>query len=69
MPDASPADFWLAFIALNAFKRNVFDHLPVLANFYVSFNVCIDRDFILIDSAETNIVPYMQDCFNNFELQ
>lgn len=53
---------------LMAFERSVFDRMPLLTSLYATFNGCVHENFILIDSVETQIFPFMQECFNNFGL-
>lgn len=53
-------------ISMTAFDKNIFALVPSLQFFYTIYNNCVSRDFMLIQSFEDDVFPYMKDCFNNF---
>lgn len=56
---------------ISAVDRNFFGQIPSIRNFHIQGNPCLSDssgDFTLIESLENEVFPYMQVCFNNFDL-
>lgn len=52
---------------IHAVDRQVFRRFPALLSFFGAFNVCFSQNFDDIHSIETDVVPYLETCFTNFE--
>lgn len=59
---------WLDGSGVFAFDRNVFNQLPNLNTMFMNGNNCqAPTSFVLFNSVEDEVLPFMQNCLRNFE--